>query len=75
VIRKTHIIFCDNEHGTGDVMFPDLTRLSGFEFAQEVIDGNDARSVRRAAKAKGWGHYRNGDYCPDCMESMKEDVR
>jgi hypothetical protein len=75
VIRKAHLLFCDNEHGTGDVVFPDLTRLAGFEIQQAFIEGNNVRSVRKAAKAQGWGRVNGGDYCPDCMESMKEDSR
>ncbi|MGE4183332.1 MAG: hypothetical protein AB7J34_26235 [Limisphaerales bacterium] len=73
MIRKAQILFCDNEHGTGDVCFPDLTTLSGFEFQQKLIEGNSVGAVRRAAKAAGWGKVNGGDYCPDCMESMEAE--
>lgn len=73
MIRKAQIIFCDNEHGTGDVCFPDLTSLSGFEFQQKLIEGNDFRSVRKAAKALGWGRVNGGDYCPGCMAIMEAE--
>lgn len=68
--RKAIIIFCDNEHGTGDVCFPDLTTLSGFEFQQALINGNTIGSVRRAAKAAGWSRVDGVDYCPACTESQ-----
>lgn len=74
MIRKAQILFCDNEHGTGDVCFPDLTSLSGFEFHQALIKGNDVRSVRREAKALGWGRVNGGDYCPECMETMDAEL-
>lgn len=70
MIRKAQILFCDNDHGIGDVSFPDITVLSGFEFQQALIEGNDVRSVRRAAKAAGWGRVNGGDYCPYCMANM-----
>lgn len=73
MIRKAQILFCDNEHGTGDVSFPDLTLLSGFEFQQALIEGNSVGAVRRAAKAQGWGRVNGGDYCPNCMESMSTE--
>lgn len=68
--RKAQVIFCDNEHGTGDVCFPDLTALEGFEIQQKLIEGNDVRQVRKEAKAAGWGRVDGCDYCPDCMASM-----
>lgn len=71
--RKAIILFCDNEHGTGDICFPDLTKLSGFEFQEVLIKGNTVGSVRRAAKAAGWGRVGGVDYCPACMGSMGDD--
>jgi hypothetical protein len=73
MIRKALVIFCDNEHGTGDVCFPDLTLLEGFEIQQKLIDGNTVRSVRKAAKAAGWGRVNGVDYCPQCMVSMEAE--
>lgn len=69
MIRNLHFIFCENEHGTGDVCFPDVAFLSGFEIKQEIIQGNTIRSLRKAAKQKGWGRVNGGDYCPGCMEN------
>lgn len=31
MIRKLNFIFCENEHGTGDVCFPDVKRLDGYD--------------------------------------------
>ena len=71
MIRKCQVVFCDNEHGTGDVCFPDLTGFDRSEIQQVLIDGADVRAVRRAAVAQGWGRVNGGDYCPACMESME----
>jgi hypothetical protein len=68
--RKLQILFCDNEHGTGDVCFPDVKHLDGHQIQQEFIQGNDTRSLRKAAKEAGWGRVNGGDYCPACMASM-----
>jgi len=69
VIRKIQFLFCDNEHGTGDVCFPDV---SGTEDSvmRTIVNGNTARSLRAAAKKEGWGRVGGGDYCPACMESI-----
>jgi len=69
VINKCSILFCDNEHGNGDVCFPDLATLDGFSIKQIFIKGNDSRLLRADAKKVGWGRVNGGDYCPDCMES------
>ena len=70
MIRKLQILFCDNEHGTGDVCFPDVTHLDVYQIQQECIQGNDTRSLRKAAKKAGWGRVNGGDYCPECMCSL-----
>lgn len=72
MIRKAQLLFCDNEHGTGDVCFPDLTAKNSFEIQQVFIEGNDVRSLRAAAKKAGWGRVNGGDYCPSCMAGMEE---
>ena len=69
MIYKTLILFCDNEHGTGDVTFPDLDSLDSFETKQSVIKGATTRELRAEAKKAGWGRVNGGDYCPQCMES------
>lgn len=66
MIRKLHFIFCDNEHGTGDVCLPDPDDGS---LKQKIVEGNTVRALRVEAKQKGWGRVNGGDYCPDCMET------
>ena len=70
MIRNAPILFCDNEHGTGDVCFPDVKQLDGHDLQQQFIKSYSIRSLRNAAKAIGWGRVNGGDYCPDCMETM-----
>ncbi len=71
MIRKCALLFCDNEHGTGDVCFPDVKAMSGHEIDQTFITGSTTlRGLRKAAKQAGWGRVNGGDYCPGCMESM-----
>ena len=71
MIHTAKILFCDNEHGTGDVSFPDMTALAGFELRELLVHGNSVRQVRKAAKAAGWGRVGGVDYCPNCMESER----
>jgi len=69
--RKCQILFCDNEHGIGDVTFPDVEGMDGYAIQQEFIRGvQTASALRKAAKENGWGRVNGGDYCPACMESM-----
>lgn len=69
MIRKLHFLFCDNEHGTGDVCLPDPDAMGGNSFKHEIVTGNSIKSLRAQAKAEGWGRVNGGDYCPQCMES------
>lgn len=69
MIRAAKLIFCENEHGTGDVTFPDLDELSAAEMKQHFIESPDLGMLRKAAKIVGWGWVNGGDYCPSCMES------
>jgi hypothetical protein len=65
VIRTAKVIFCDNEHGTGDVTFPETLEPQGF------IDGPmNTTALRIKAMEVGWGRVNGGDYCPSCMEGM-----
>lgn len=70
MIRKCCLLFCDNDHGTGDVTFPDVRALDAYDLQQEFIKGNSVGELRKAAKAQGWGRVNGADYCPGCMESM-----
>lgn len=70
MIRSTKLIFCDNEHGAGDVTFPDLDD-SSFDIKQHFIYPVQptAAELRKAAKKAGWTRVDGGDYCPICSES------
>lgn len=70
MIRRCALLFCDNDHGTGDVTFPDVDALDGHQLKEQFIQGNTVGSLRAAAKKSGWGRVNGGDYCPACMESM-----
>ena len=67
VIRKLNFLFCENEHGTGDVCFPDVSRIDAYD----IVEGNTVREVRKAAKQEGWGRVNGGDFCPGCMATME----
>lgn len=69
MINNARIMFCDNEHGTGDVCFPDIDKMDSFDVKQVLIKGNTAKELRKEAKQAGWGRINGGDYCPACMES------
>jgi len=70
MIRKCQILFCDNEHGIGDVSFPDIDGMQSYEVKQLFVNGNSTvRQLRKDAKQAGWGRVSGGDYCPACMES------
>ena len=69
MIQKCSILFCDNEHGTGDVCFPDLDNMDSFQTKQAFVQGNTVKILRKEAKNAGWGRVNGGDYCPACMES------
>ncbi|HEV2691414.1 MAG TPA: hypothetical protein VG347_00810 [Verrucomicrobiae bacterium] len=69
MILKCSLLFCANEHGNGDVSFPDAATLDPYTVRQIFIKGNDARLLRADAKKEGWGRINGEDYCPACMES------
>lgn len=65
MIRKGIQIYCDNEHGTGDVTFPDDGIFDPFKNTSAV-------TIRRAARLAGWRRIMGADYCPGCIESIVE---
>ena len=67
MIRTARLIFCDNEHGTGDVTFPSLDQ-DFVQTRQQLVDGLTVGQLRKLAKKEGWGRIDGGDYCPACME-------
>lgn len=72
MIRQAKVIFCDSEHGTGDVCFPDLTNFDRAEIQQVLIDSHDVPSLWRQAKAAGWKRVDGGHYCPNCVAIMAD---
>jgi hypothetical protein len=67
MIRTLKVLFCDNEHGRGDVTLPDL------RYDVEPLDLINAETVpqlRKRARALGWVHHNGADYCPDCAASL-----
>ena len=74
MIRTARLLFCDNEHGTGDVTFPDLCSEDFHQTAEHFIDTQTAKELRKAAKKAGWGVVNGGDYCPGCMDCMREEL-
>ena len=66
MIRPAKRIYCDQEHGTGDVAFPDLDAVNW-------IDGPaTAATLRREARKLGWRRIMGADYCPDCVACISE---
>jgi len=70
MIRTARLIFCDNEHGMGDVCFPDVYGQSGPELTANFLESKTAQELRKAARKEGWGVINGADYCPGCMECM-----
>lgn len=66
MIRTLKVLFCDNEHGCGDITFPE-TR----DIADATIVNHGAATVkqlRREARAAGWKRKGEQDLCPMCVE-------
>jgi hypothetical protein len=61
------MLFCDNEHGMGDVTYPDLF-LPIEQLRQFFIEPPTVVQLRREAKKAGWSRHAGGDYCPQCTE-------
>jgi hypothetical protein len=55
MIRTAKLIFCDNEHGMGDVTYPDLFDPT-------------LKQLRKDAKQAGWSRHAGADYCQQCTE-------
>jgi hypothetical protein len=67
MIRTAKFIFCDNEHGTGDVTYPDI--FDSVEvLRQHFIDSPTLGQLRKDAKKAGWSRHEGADYCRMCTE-------
>lgn len=69
MIRKCVLLFCDNEHGNGEVTFPDVGIMTVGDIQSELVKERPLKQLRKDAKLAGWGRINGGDYCPACMES------
>lgn len=68
MVRTTRVLFCDEEHGTGDITFPSLRQLDEHNF----IEAPTTRSLRAAAKKAGWSFRNGSDYCDMCTGNERE---
>ena len=68
MIRSVRVIFCDQEHGTGEQTFPALADLTEQHFIQPF----NAKKARAEAKKAGWSHVDGHDYRDMCTEAEKE---
>jgi hypothetical protein len=66
LIRTIKVLFCDNEHGAGDVTFPSLR--SDIDPDYFVNKAPSLKQLREQARAAGWRYYRGSDYCEQCAE-------
>ena len=64
MIRSTKILFCDNDHGAGDVTFPATTDLD----VRDFIETPSLKQLRAEAKKAGWSRERGRDICEGCTE-------
>jgi hypothetical protein len=71
MIRTVKILFCEDDHGSGDITFPDIPDLDAQSFIQPLGIG----ALRRAAKAAGWKRIMKADYCPDCVACIDERAK
>jgi len=71
MIRTIKVIFCEEDHGTGDRTFPDLMDLDSRMF----IDGAPtAAELRKLAKQHGWTRHQGADYCDSCSAAMNDPL-
>jgi len=65
MIRNAKVLFCDNEHGAGDVTFPRTDELRD----QDFIEPMTRRMLRAAARKAGWKFSGGRDWCDGCVDS------
>lgn len=64
MVAKGIQLYCNNEHGFGDVSFP--------EDGMFQTRYRNAAHLRREARKSGWKRMNGGDYCPSCV-ACEED--
>ncbi len=71
MIRFAKLLICDNEHGIGEVTFPDIYRDPDV-LAQQFIQSPTVGQMRKAAKEKGWSGACKNDFCDLCTFNEAE---
>jgi hypothetical protein len=66
MIRIVRVLLCDEEHGTGDVIFPE--DLQGELRDCQTYSPATAAEIRRDARKAGWRRKGGRDLCPGCAE-------
>lgn len=73
MIRTIKVLFCDNEHGAGDVTFPDLRQDIDPDYF--VNRAPSIKVLREQAGAAGWRYYKGTDYCDGCAEDCAPEPK
>lgn len=68
MIRAARFLYCDNEHGVGNISFPDLDSMTDQQRDEHFINPPTAAQLRKSAKKAGWSRCAGGDYCEMCTE-------
>jgi hypothetical protein len=68
MIRSVKLLFCDNDHGCGDVTFPCIADLD----SQAFVEPKTVGQLRKEARKAGWSHKNGADYCEICTEGEKQ---
>jgi hypothetical protein len=72
MIQKIPFIVCENEHGLGDEMYPDIEKLDKSQILDLAARKLTAADIRREAERLGWRRIYGADYCPQC--AVKEEL-
>lgn len=63
MIRTAKFIFCDNEHGMGDMTYPDLFGDIE-ELRQHFLNNPTLKQLRKDAKKAGWSRHEGRGLLP-----------
>jgi hypothetical protein len=68
MIRTAKLLFCSEDHGSGDQTFPCIADLDTDSFIRPA----STRELRSQARTAGWRCIKGRDFCESCVEAMKE---
>ena len=71
MIRTLKVLFCDEDHGTGDRMFPDLFDIDPRMFVEGSLT---PAKLRKLAKVAGWTRSGGADYCETCSAGVNDPL-